>query len=211
MFDYNKKEKDMSRFILLVAVVMLMSIIVYAQQCPATCSAANSPAKAEKSEGILGFTVKDIDGNDVELTKYKGKVLLIVNVASKCGLTRQYEKLTALYEQYKDKGFEILAFPANNFNSQEPGTSEEIKTFCTTNFDVTFPLFEKISVAGDDIAPLYAFLISEEDNPGFAGPIAWNFAKFLVDRDGNVVARFSPRTEPDADELVKALENALEQ
>ena len=196
------------------ALCMAMVSLAAYTQCPATCSAKMELAKAcpvseEKASSALAFTVKDIDGNEVCLEQYKGKALLIVNVASKCGLTKQYTALEALYEEYKEQGFEILAFPANNFKGQEPGTNEEIKLFCTTRFGASFPLFEKISVVGEDIDPLYEYLTSKESNPDFSGEIPWNFAKFLVGRDGNVVARFSPQTEPDDKEIKTALEKAL--
>ncbi len=157
----------------------------------------------------LDLTVKDIDGRDVNLADYKGQVVMIVNVASKCGLTPQYEKLEALYRKYKDQGFVILGFPANNFMGQEPGTNEEIKQFCSTKYNVTFPMFSKISVKGDDIAPLYAWLTSKDTNPEFSGDIEWNFAKFLVGRDGKVKARFSPRTAPDDASVTAAIEKEL--
>ncbi len=141
---------------------------------------------------MLDFHVKDIDGKDVDLAKYKGKVLLIVNTASQCGYTPQYKDLQAIYEKYKDQGFEVLAFPANEFGSQEPGDNQQIKEFCSTNYKVSFPLFSKIVVKGEGIHPLYAFLTSEQTNPKFAGKIAWNFAKFLVNRKGEVIGRFGP-------------------
>ena len=158
---------------------------------------------------IHGFTMKDIDGKGVSLGQYKGKVLLLVNVASKCGLTPQYEGLQKIYSQYKDRGFIILGFPANNFLGQEPGTNEEIKNFCSLNYNVTFPLFSKISVKGDDIHPLYKFLTDKGTNPDFGGEIKWNFNKFLADKDGNIIARFEPRVKPDSDEVMQAIEKAL--
>jgi glutathione peroxidase len=155
------------------------------------------------------FTMKDIDGNDVKLDAYKGKTAMIVNVASRCGLTPQYEGLQALYEKYKDKGFVVLGFPANNFLGQEPGTEKEIKDFCTLNYKVTFPMFAKISVKGTDQHPFYTFLTNKQSNPGFDGDIAWNFEKFLTDKNGKIIARFSPRTLPDAPEVVAAIEAEL--
>ncbi len=157
----------------------------------------------------LDFTMKDIDGKDVPLSKYKGKVLLFVNVASKCGLTGQYEQLVALKTKYADQGLEILGFPANNFMGQEPGTESEIKVFCQTKYNVNFDLFSKISVKGKDIHPLYKFLTEKETDPNYSGDISWNFEKFLIGRDGQVVNRFSPRTKPDAEEVTKAIEAAL--
>ncbi len=162
---------------------------------------------AEKSP--LDFKVKSIDGQDVDLSKYKGEVLLIVNVASKCGLTPQYEQLEAVYTKYKGKGFEVLGFPANEFLAQEPGTDAEIKQFCSSKYNVDFPMFSKIVVKGDGIHPLYAYLTSVATEPEDAGAISWNFEKFLINRDGKVVKRFSPRTKPDAPEIVEAIEAEL--
>ena len=160
-------------------------------------------------KSIYDFKVADIDGNDVNLADYKGKVLLIVNVASKCGFTPQYKGLQKLYSQYKDKGFEILAFPSNDFMGQEPGTNEQIKTFCQLNYQVSFPLFSKISVKGKNIHPLYRFLTEKSTNPKFAGGITWNFNKFLIDRKGNIINRFDSKTEPQNPEVIKAIEEAL--
>lgn len=157
----------------------------------------------------LRFTMTDIDGKAVNLADFKGKVVLIVNVASKCGLTPQYKGLEAIYEKYGDQGFVILGFPANNFNGQEPGTDSEIKAFCTGNYGVTFPVFSKISVEGEDQCPLYSYLTWEETNPGFSGAIRWNFDKFLVGRDGKIVTRFAPKTTPESEEVVAAIEKEL--
>lgn len=168
-----------------------------------------SPADPPKERSMYEFTMKNIDGQDVKLDAYKGKVVMIVNVASKCGLTPQYEGLQALYDKYKDRGFTILGFPANNFMGQEPGTEKEIKDFCSLNYNVTFPMFSKISVKGADQHPFYTFLTNPKSNPGFDGDITWNFEKFLTDRSGKVIARFSPKTTPDDPEIVKAVEGAL--
>jgi glutathione peroxidase len=157
----------------------------------------------------LDFTVKTIDGKEQKLSDYKGKVVLMVNVASKCGLTPQYTALESLYEKYKDQGFVIVGFPANNFGSQEPGTNEEIKQFCTSKYNVTFPMMSKISVKGDEKHPLYKFLTEGKAGEDFAGDIEWNFAKFLVDRNGNVMARFASKTTPDSPQLTAAVEKAL--
>jgi glutathione peroxidase len=165
--------------------------------------------EAAEADSPWAFTVKDIQGNEVDLAKYKGQVALIVNVASKCGLTPQYEQLNAVYEKYKDRGFAMLGFPANNFMGQEPGTNEQIQQFCKVNYGVTFDIFSKISVKGKDMAPLYQFLTSKEKNGEFGGNISWNFDKFLVSRDGKVIARFNPRTKPDAAEVITAIEKAL--
>lgn len=159
---------------------------------------------------VLDFEVRTLVGGEpVDLAQYHGRVVLIVNTASQCGLTPQYEQLQALHEQYAGDGLAILGFPANNFGSQEPGSDEEIAAFCEQNFGVGFPMFAKLSVKGDDQAPLYTFLTSEETNPGFAGEITWNFEKFLVGRDGRVVARFAPRTRPDAEEVLAAIQAEL--
>ena len=164
---------------------------------------------AAKSGGALDFTVKTIDGQDKKLSDYQGKVVLLVNVASKCGLTPQYKALEAVHQKYKDQGLVVIGFPANNFNGQEPGTNEEIKQFCTTKYNVTFPMMSKISVKGDDKHPLYKFLTEGKAGEDFAGDIEWNFAKFLVDRNGNVMARFGSRTTPDSPQVNEAIEKAL--
>jgi glutathione peroxidase len=179
---------------------------------PAVVSAADGAKKADDSKkktSVLDFHVKDIDGKDVELAKYKGKVLLVVNTASRCGLTPQYKELETLYENNKDKGFEILAFPANEFGKQEPGSNEDIKEFCSSKYNVTFPLFSKIVVKGKGIDPLYDYLTSKETNPKFAGEIKWNFNKFLVNKKGEVIARFEPKVQPSSKEVTSKIEEAL--
>ncbi len=158
--------------------------------------------------GLYGFTLNSIDGKPAPLADYKGKVVLIVNVASRCGYTPQYTGLEALYEKYKGQGFVILGFPANNFGAQEPGSNEEIKTFCSRKYNVSFPMYAKISVKGDDQAPLYSYL-TKETGPGISGDVKWNFTKFLVDRNGNVVQRFEPAVTPDSAEMVAAVEKQL--
>jgi len=156
---------------------------------------------------IHEIAVKDIDGKDTSLGAYKGKVLLIVNVASKCGLTPQYKALEALHEKYKDKGFTVLGFPCNQFGEQEPGTNEEIKQFCSSKYNVTFPLFDKLDVKGEKQHPLYVALAGK-DSP-YPGDIKWNFGKFLIGRDGKIIKRFEPKTTPDAPEVTAAIEAAL--
>jgi len=158
--------------------------------------------------GVYSFTLNSIDGKPAPLANYKGKVVLLVNVASQCGYTPQYSALEAIYEKYKDQGFVILGFPANNFGAQEPGTNEEIKTFCTRKYSVTFPMYAKISVKGDDQAPLYGYL-TKETGAGMTGDIKWNFTKFLVDRDGKVIQRFEPAVTPDSKEVTAAIEKQL--
>ena len=156
---------------------------------------------------ITDIPLKTITGGDATLGAYAGKVLLIVNVASKCGLTPQYEGLEKLYRDYRDEGLVVLGFPANDFAGQEPGSNEDIATFCTTNFGVDFPMFEKITVKGEDKHPLYAALIAQSDTPD--AEIAWNFEKFLVSRDGEVVARFAPDTAPEDPAILAAIEREL--
>ena len=165
------------------------------------------PYKEERN--MYSFVMNDIDGTPVSLSTYRGKVLMIVNVASKCGATPQYAKLQEIYQKYKGNGFVILGFPANNFGSQEPGSNEEIKNFCTLEYRVTFPMFSKILVKGEDMHPLYKFLTEEDTDPDFAGEITWNFNKFLVGRDGNILARFATKIEPDNPEVLNAIEQAI--
>jgi glutathione peroxidase len=160
------------------------------------------------ASGVYSFTLNSIDGKPAPLADYKGKVVLLVNVASQCGYTPQYSALESIYEKYKDQGFVILGFPANNFGAQEPGTNEEIKTFCTRKYSVTFPMYSKISVKGADQAPLYAYL-TKDTAAGISGEIKWNFTKFLVDRNGNVVQRFEPAVTPDSKDVTGAIEKQL--
>jgi glutathione peroxidase len=159
-----------------------------------------------ENKNIYDITVKDMDGKDVTLSDYKGKVLLIVNVASFCGNTPQYEGLEKMYKANKDKGFEILAFPCNDFGEQEPGTNDEIRQFCESKYNVSFKLFDKVKVLGDGRAPLYERLIN---NAPTTGDVKWNFEKFLIDRNGNIVGRFSSKTKPDNEELVAAVNAEL--
>ena len=166
-------------------------------------------AMAVPSKGVYSFTLKSIEGQPVSLASYRGKVLLLVNVASKCGYTPQYAGLESLYEKYKDRGLVIVGIPANNFAQQEPGTDAEIKQFCSSKYMVTFPMMAKVSVKGDDQTPLYSFLTDKSADPQFAGDIKWNFTKFLFDRSGRPVARFEPATTPDSPEVTSAIEAAL--
>lgn len=158
---------------------------------------------------MYDYTLKSIDGAPTPLSSFKGKVVLLVNVASRCGYTPQYVGLEKLYETYKDQGFVIIGVPANNFMSQEPGTNAEIKTFCKSKYDVTFPMMAKVSVKGGDQNALYQYLTSTEQNPKTGGEIKWNFTKFLVGRDGNVVARFEPAVKPDDPAVTSAIKTAL--
>jgi len=170
---------------------------------------AVSPGSVEEDSGVYQFKVESIDGKAVSLEEYRGKVLFIVNVASKCGFTYQYEGLEALYKRYKDKGFVILGFPANDFKKQEPGTNAEIKEFCRLNYGVTFPMFSKITVVGRDMHPLYDYLTSKKTNPEFSGKITWNFNKFLIGTDGKILARFGSRDKPESAKVIEAIEKAL--
>ena len=160
-------------------------------------------------KNVYQFSVVDIDGKSVNLSQYKGKVVLIVNVASKCGFTPQYQSLEAFYKKYKSKGLVVLGFPANNFMGQEPGTNSTIKEFCSRTYNVTFPMFSKISVKGKDMAPLYQFLTKKAQNGVVDAPVKWNFQKFLIDKNGKVVTFFSPGTTVDDTELQKVVEAEL--
>jgi glutathione peroxidase len=176
----------------------------------AIASVAAMAAMGYAAETVYDFTPSSIDGQPAPLSAWKGKVLLLVNVASKCGFTPQYKGLESTYEAYKDRGLVIVGFPANNFGGQEPGTNEEIKTFCSRTYNVQFPMMSKISVKGEDQAPLYSFL-TKEANPAVAGDIKWNFTKFLVNRQGKVIARFESAVTPDSPEVKAAIEKALQE
>ncbi len=162
-----------------------------------------------KPTGVHQFTMKDIEGKEVDLSRYKGKVLLIVNTASKCGHTPQYAGLQKLHEKYKDQGLAVLAFPANEFGRQEPGSNQQIKEFCTAGYSVSFDLFAKSIVKGEGISPLYRYLTGEKANPATAGEIKWNFTKFLVSREGTPIARFEPKVKPEDKEVIEAIEKEL--
>jgi len=173
---------------------------------------STSVAAAKDSKKVpkaLDFKMKTLAGKEVELGKYQGKVVLVVNVASKCGLTPQYEQLQALHKKYAEKGLAVVGFPCNQFRAQEPGTADQIQEFCSTKYGVKFDLFEKIEVNGDGACKLYKHLTSLETKPKGPGDISWNFEKFLIGRNGEVVARFAPKTKPDAPEVVKAIEAEL--
>ena len=159
--------------------------------------------------GLLDVTANRLDGSRASLSAFEGSVVLIVNVASKCGFTPQYAGLQSLYERYRERGFEILGFPANDFLWQEPGSDQEIKQFCSTTYSVNFPLFSKITVKGRNIHPLYRFLTDKETNPSFSGKITWNFNKFLVDRNGRIVNRFDSKVEPLDERVLSAVEGAV--
>ena len=160
-------------------------------------------------KNVFDYTLNTIDGQPAPLSAFKGKVVMLVNVASRCGFTPQYTALEAIYEKYKDRGFVIVGIPANNFGAQEPGTDQEIKTFCQSKYNVTFPMMSKVSVKGDDKTPLYQYLTDRAVNPKTGGDIQWNFTKFLVGPDGQVITRFEPKVTPDSPEVTGAIENAL--
>lgn len=172
-------------------------------------SAVAADKEQTKGSPVLNQKMETLSGEKADLSEYKGKVLLIVNVASKCGATPQYEPLEATYQKYKDDGLVVLGFPCNQFGSQEPGTSEEIATFCKENYGVKFPMFAKIDVNGEKAAPLYKHLTSKEAVGEDAGPVKWNFEKFLVGRDGKVVERFRTQVQPDSPEVIAAIEREL--
>lgn len=176
------------------------------------CVAIAAQAAEKESKAVpaaLNFKMKSLDGKPVDLSKYKGKVVLIVNVASQCGNTPQYAGLEELHEKYADKGLAILGFPANEFGAQEPGSDTEIAEFCEKNYGVKFDMFSKVVVKGEGQCPLYKYLTSKDTDPKFAGDINWNFEKFLIGRDGNVVARFAPKVKPESEEVVSVIEEQL--
>ncbi len=173
--------------------------------CMLFCAAAVMAA----DKTVYDFTLNSIDGQPAPLAAYKGKVVLLVNVASKCGYTPQYSALESAYEKYQDRGFVIVGIPANNFGAQEPGSNQEIKTFCSSKFHVTFPMMAKVSVKGNDITPLYQFLTDKSSNPQSGGEIKWNFTKFLIGPDGRVIARFEPEITPDSPQVTSAIAQAL--
>lgn len=189
----------------------VISIFVLGLALPAVGedNAPPAAAAAKEVDSVLDLEVRTIDGETVKLDKYRGEVCLIVNVASKCGLTdRNYRELEPLYRKYRERGFRVLAFPANNFMGQEPGSNTEIKKFCASKYDVTFDLFDKVSVKGDDICPLYEYLTKHPDED-IAGDVKWNFQKYLVNRNGDVIAKFGPRVNPNDKKIVAQLEQAL--
>lgn len=172
------------------------------------CQNKQNNTSSRDMKTVYDFEMISIDGQKVPLSQYRGKVLVIVNVASKCGLTPQYADLQEFYEQYKDRGVEVLGFPANNFGAQEPGTNSEIKEFCTKNYGVTFPMFAKISVKGDDMHPLYQYLTQKSQNGVIDAPVQWNFQKFIIDKEGKVVTSVEPTTTV-TDAKFKAILNKL--
>jgi glutathione peroxidase len=212
--DLRRQNMMMARF-MLGAALMCGTLVSGSDAQVAQSKDQNAGAKTPTTQAttqptsLFEFTMKNIDGADVALKDFKGDVLLIVNTASKCGMTPQYAEFEEIYREYKQQGFRVLAFPANNFGQQEPGTNQQIKEFCNSVYPVTFPLFAKISVKGDDIHPLYRYLTSEEASGGFAGAIPWNFTKFLVDRNGRIIRRFEPNISPKSQEVTDAIKHAL--
>jgi len=182
--------------------------------CLPLLTAADSTTQPSEASvpPVLNFTMRSLTGKDIDLAQYKGKVILIVNTASKCGNTPQYAPLEALYNKYSPQGFVILGFPSNDFGQQEPGSDEDISAFCTKNYGVTFDMFSKVDVLdkpGNNQTPLYKLLTSPETDPKFAGKITWNFEKFLIGKDGTIVNRFTPKTQPDSEKVVSAIEAEL--
>jgi glutathione peroxidase len=158
---------------------------------------------------VLDYKMKALDGNEVDLARYQGKVILIVNTASRCGFTPQYKGLEALHEKYADQGLVVLGVPSNDFGAQEPGSNAEIADFCQKNYGVKFDMLSKVPVKGKDQAPLYKYLTSKDTDPQFSGPIKWNFTKFLISRQGQIVARFEPNVKPDSEKVTQAIETEL--
>ena len=189
---------------------ILIIAVALGALCVGLCLFCDDTAMASPAS-VYDFKMRDIDGKDVKLKKYKGNVLLVVNTASQCGYTPQYAGLQKIYERYKDRGLVIVGVPANDFGGQEPGTDEEIKTFCTRTYNVTFPMLSKVSVKGEDQTPLYQYLTSAAANPATAGDVKWNFTKFLVNKQGKVIGRFESKVKPDAPELTSAIDQALQQ
>jgi glutathione peroxidase len=207
----NPHFRPSSAFVVAVALTLLIPAAAAraadVANGPSTMPSATPTTQPAASP--LDFVMTDIDGNAMNLADLKGKVVLLVNVASKCGMTPQYAGLEKLYRAHKDQGLVVVGIPANNFGGQEPGTAAEIKAFCSTKYDVTFPMLSKISVKGDDKHPLYRHLTEPPTAGAFAGEIGWNFTKFLVGRDGQVVARFDSKTKPDDAKVVGAVTQAL--
>ena len=188
--------------------LMVLGLATVAQ-AQATGSDDSKKQQEKPVPAVLNFTMKSIEGQDVPLSKYHGKVVMMVNVASRCGLTKQYKDLQALHDKYASQGLVILGFPANEFGGQEPGSNEEIKQFCESKYNVKFDMFSKIVVKGEGTHPLYQYLTSKDTNPKFPGPISWNFEKFLIGRDGQIANRFAPRIAPNDDAVIKAIDAEL--
>ena len=187
--------------------IILIAALIFLDQILAQDNSTINNKGSKLSDNINNITVLDMNSKEVKLSSYNGKVLLIVNVASECGNTPQYAGLEDIYKEFQAQGFEILAFPCNDFGGQEPGTNEEIQTFCTTNYGVTFKLFDKIKVLGPDKSPLYAVLT--DNSVTGSGDVKWNFEKFLIDKNGKIVARFGNKVQPTSDEVISAIETQL--
>ena len=187
--------------------VFLIFSFLFFNQLAAQNNSTTSKEGGELTDNINDITVLDMNGKEVKLSSYNGKVLLIVNVASECGNTPQYAGLEDIYKEFQSQGFEILAFPCNDFGGQEPGTNEEIETFCTTNYGVTFPLFDKVKILGPDKSPLYAVLT--DNSVTGKGDVKWNFEKFLISKDGKIVERFGNKVQPTSDEVITAIKEQL--
>ncbi len=193
----------------IIAIVIILAAVLFMafKLRPSVKSPNGQMIQTDKS--VYDYTLTDIDGKAVNLGNFKGKVLILVNVASKCGLTPQYEQIESFYESWKDKNVVVLGFPANNFMGQEPGSNEEIKTFCSAKYGVTFPMFSKISVKGDDMHPLYQYLTKKELNGWHEGEVSWNFQKFLINKEGKLVKVFSPRTQVTSEEFLNGVKEQL--
>ena len=193
----------------IIAIVIILAAVLFMafKLRPSVKSPNGQMIQTDKS--VYDYTLTDIDGKAVNLGNFKGKVLILVNVASKCGLTPQYEQIESFYESWKDKNVVVLGFPANNFMGQEPGSNEEIKTFCSTKYGVTFPMFGKISVKGEDIHPLYQYLTKKDLNGWHEGEVSWNFQKFLINKEGKLVKVFSPRTQVTSEEFLNGVKEQL--
>jgi glutathione peroxidase len=191
--------------IIVSSITTLSAMLVGAK----TKSGEKGDSSSKQIPAVLNFTMNSLDGKPVNLSKYQGKVVLIVNTASKCGYTPQYKSLQALHEKYKDKSLAILGFPSNDFGQQEPGTDEDIAAFCEKNYGVTFDMFSKVAVKGDDQCALYKHLTSSDTNPKHAGEIKWNFEKFLINRKGEIINRWNSKVAPDSEEMIKAIQAEL--
>jgi glutathione peroxidase len=190
------------------AFVLAAAAFVVADDAPVP-STQPTTQETKTVPSVLQFTMKSLAGQDVNLSQYQGKVILMVNTASKCGNTPQYAPLEALHEKYASQGLAVLGFPSNDFGKQEPGTDHDISVFCTKNYAVTFDMFSKVDVNGDTACDLYKFLTGSDTDPKFPGKITWNFEKFLIGRDGTIIARFAPKTKPDSPEVISAIEAEL--
>jgi glutathione peroxidase len=222
LVDYNREPIDFGQTDPLNSILQpeeFMKIVLALFTATALLAMVSGVVNSEEKKGdkkvpaVLNFKMKRLDGKEADLSKYQGKVVLMVNVASQCGLTPQYKQLEELHEKFSDKGLAVLGFPANEFGAQEPGTDTEISTFCTSKYGVKFDMFSKVVVKkldnGPEPCPLYQYLTSKETDPKFGGEINWNFEKFLVGRNGEIVKRFAPRVKPDSEEVLKAIEEEL--